>query len=157
MEALDTIPSHRKGLCDSHAFCWLICSHEISSYHEGSRQFRLSRVLAEHKHLIVPPPTVGSLKEIFWEKIILSKNSWFSVWILFPQGWLFQHQARKQLFLWTQFPNSRKNQLQPPKCRGCWRSIDSHAEHRQFHAKNGYFAPFCWAEIKVHAGGLTGP
>ena len=79
LEALDTIPLHRKGLFDSHAFCWLICLHEISSYSKGSQQFRLSRVLAEHKHLTVPPPTVGSLKEIFQEKNILSKNSWFSL------------------------------------------------------------------------------
>lgn len=52
-------------------------------------------------------------------KNFLSENSWFSLWILFPRGWLFQHRARRHFFSRTQFPNPRKSQTQPATCTGC--------------------------------------
>lgn len=107
----------------------------------------------EHEHLIISPLNVGALKKkiyiyifFFPRKNVLSEHSWFSLWILFPRGWLFQHQARRCLFSGTQFPKRKRKPNEARYVHRVLRSGDSHAEHRQFHAQNGYFALF--AELK---------
>lgn len=116
---------HLKDCFRCHSCCWLICLPKIGSHHQGSEQFGLSEMLDEHEHLLIPPPTVGSLKRkkknfFFSRRNVLSENSRLSLWILFPQGWLFQHQARRHLFSGTQFPSPRRSPALPAKCRACW-------------------------------------
>lgn len=85
-------------------------------------------------------------KKFFLRKNILSENSWFSPWILFPQGWLFQQQAKNAPLLRDPISQPKEKPSAACSVHRVLRSIDSHAEHRQFHAQNGYFAPF--AELK---------
>lgn len=120
---------HRKGCFGWHSCCWFICLHEISLRCQGSERFRLSEVLDEHEHLLILSTNCALSQEkkkkryifFFSRKNILSADSWLSLWILFPQGWLFQHQAGRRLFFGTQFPSARKkSSAQPAKSTGCW-------------------------------------
>lgn len=112
---------HIEGNFGCLSCCQFICLHEISSHHQGSEQFGLSKVLDEHEDLIISPLTEdsqGKKKKLFkeklskWEFMVLTLNSVSS-------GMAFPAPGKKALFSGTQFPNPRKSQTQPATCTGC--------------------------------------
>lgn len=147
---------HIEGNFGCLSCCQFICLHEISSHHQGSEQFGLSKVLDEHEDLIISPLTEDSQgkKKNFSRKNFLSENSWFSLWILFPRGWLFQHRARRHYSPGPNFPTQGKAKRSLLRAQG--------VEKQRFPCRTQaisctewIFCSVCWAEIKEHAGDLT--
>lgn len=93
-------------------------------------------------------------KKNFSRKNFLSENSWFSLWILFPRGWLFQHRARRHYSPGPNFPTQGKAKRSLLRAQG--------VEKQRFPCRTQaisctewIFCSVCWAEIKEHAGDLT--
>lgn len=87
-------------------------------------------------------------------KNVLSEDSWFSLWILFPWGWLFHIGQEGAYSLALNFPDRGKVKCSLLSAEGAEKYRFS-CRTQAISCTEWIFCSVCWAEVKVHAGGLT--